>query len=166
MAGVSSEQNIDNDDLTCPITMELFHDPVIASDGRVYERAAITQWINEHGTSPFTRQPLQVNELQPDDHLRQLAARRRNPVVSYNVQHNTVTLPPLRIGSRNARRIHPQERNNTTAAAPVNNESHKCAVCMIIFCGMGFCGVVLLIILLIVFTPSKTTESGFSSSSK
>ncbi|CAF1551175.1 unnamed protein product, partial [Adineta steineri] len=39
--------------------MELFRDPVIANDGHVYERVAITKWINEHGTSPFTRQPLQ-----------------------------------------------------------------------------------------------------------
>ncbi|CAF1363859.1 unnamed protein product [Adineta steineri] len=102
--------------------MELFRDPVIANDGRVYEREANTKWINEHGTSPFTREPLQLSELQPDDHLRQLAARHRNSVVSYNAQPSTVTLPPLRTGSRNANRIHPQGTTDATATAPVNTK--------------------------------------------
>ncbi|UJR18675.1 hypothetical protein I4U23_005582 [Adineta vaga] len=142
--------------------MELFRDPVIANDGRVYERSAITQWINEHGTSPFTRQPLQLNELLPDDHLRQLAARRRNSVVSYNAQHSTVTLPPLRTGSRNLRRIHPEETNNATAMEPDNNPCTKTDICV-----FGWCGI---IVLAIIFVPmavvfarrdsSQTTENG------
>ena len=35
------------DDLCCPITRELFHDPVLASDGETYERKAIETWIAE-----------------------------------------------------------------------------------------------------------------------
>ncbi|UJR18693.1 hypothetical protein I4U23_005600 [Adineta vaga] len=163
-----SEQNIDNDDLICPITMELFRDPVIANDGRVYERSAITQWINEHGTSPFTRQPLQLNELLPDDHLRELAARRRNSVVSYNAQHSTVTLPPLRTGSRNLRRIHPEETNNATDRERDNKACSKTGICL-----FGCCGLVVLatIIISVAFElarkdSSKTTANGSSYSSK
>ncbi|CAF4265666.1 unnamed protein product, partial [Adineta steineri] len=87
--------------------MELFRDPVIANDGRVYEREAITKWINEHGTSPFTRQPLQLSELQPDDHLRQLAARRRNLVVSSDAQHSKVTFSLLRTDARPTELVYP-----------------------------------------------------------
>jgi hypothetical protein len=96
MTRVVGSTKIENDDLTCPITLELFRDPVIAKDGRTYERVAITRWILEHGTSPFTREPLNVNDLRSDDRLRRLVVQRRNSTVSYNVQNNSVTLPPLR----------------------------------------------------------------------
>ena len=49
--------------LRCPITMEIFHDPVLAPDGNTYERQAIEQWIRTHGTSPMTRQPLSIEQL-------------------------------------------------------------------------------------------------------
>jgi hypothetical protein len=88
--------NSENDDLTCPITLELFHDPVIAKDGRVYEREAITKWILEHGTSPFTREPLKIHDLQSDNRLRRLAAQQRNATVSYNAREDSITLPPPR----------------------------------------------------------------------
>ncbi|CAF1025261.1 unnamed protein product [Adineta ricciae] len=152
----SREQSIDNDDLVCPITLELFRDPVIASDGRVYERAAITQWINDHGTSPFTRQPLQLNELLPDDHLRQLAARRRNSTVSYNVQHSTVTLPPLQTGSRNTRRVHPQPPTNAPAIEPANGTCSKSAICFCSCCLLCCFGVILAIILSIALANNKS----------
>ena len=44
---------------TCPITHELFRDPVIASDGMTYERAAIREVLDSgNGLSPLTREPL------------------------------------------------------------------------------------------------------------
>ena len=86
----------DDDDLICPITQEYFRDPVLAEDGRLYERAAITRWINEHRTSPFTRQVLDVNRLQPDESIRKKAKRRRRLSVSYNRESDQVQLPPLR----------------------------------------------------------------------
>ena len=39
---------------TCPITYELFIDPVRAEDGQIYERAAIATWLQTHDTSPNT----------------------------------------------------------------------------------------------------------------
>ncbi len=77
-----------NDDLICPITLQIFRDPVIAGDGHTYERAAIVRWILEHGTSPLTRQPLNLNELQADDYLRNLAAQRRSSSISSNYNVN------------------------------------------------------------------------------
>jgi hypothetical protein len=40
-----TQQEIENDELICPITLELFHDPVKAKDDHAYERESITRWI-------------------------------------------------------------------------------------------------------------------------
>lgn len=88
MNQVMSLSNLVNEDLRCPITLELFRDPVLAGDGHVYEREAITRWISEYGTSPFTREPLQINDLQSDVHLRELANQRRNSTVSSNIPND------------------------------------------------------------------------------
>ncbi|CAF1261544.1 unnamed protein product [Rotaria sp. Silwood1] len=52
--------------LICPITLELFNDPVTGEDGNTYEREAITQWIIQCGTSPITKKPLNINRLTPN----------------------------------------------------------------------------------------------------
>ena len=49
------------DDLLCPITHEIFVDPVVATDGNTYERAAIERVVSgfkRHRLSPITREPL------------------------------------------------------------------------------------------------------------
>ncbi|CAF1291265.1 unnamed protein product [Rotaria sordida] len=83
---------IDHDDLICPITLEPYREPVIAADEHVYVRDAITIWISENGTSPFTRQPLHVEDPQPDNHMKYFAVRRRHLTMSYNVDKGTVLL--------------------------------------------------------------------------
>ena len=75
-------ETIDKTDLICPITYQVFRDPVVAGDGHVYERSAIVRWIEEHGTSPLTRQTLNINELQEDEYLKKLAAQRQNSSTS------------------------------------------------------------------------------------
>ncbi|CAF1311938.1 unnamed protein product [Adineta steineri] len=40
--------------LICPLSEQQFVDPVIASDGYTYERAAIIDWINTYHSSPTT----------------------------------------------------------------------------------------------------------------
>lgn len=47
---------MDLSNYTCPITYQIFHDPVIAEDGHTYERYAIEQWLTTHITSPITRE--------------------------------------------------------------------------------------------------------------
>jgi hypothetical protein len=49
----------------CPITMELMKDPVMASDGHVYERSAIEEWFQQHDTSPLTNLKIKNTELIP-----------------------------------------------------------------------------------------------------
>jgi len=49
---------IEDPDLCCPITLVLFEDPAVASDGFAYEREAIKQYIRTNGKSPMTRENL------------------------------------------------------------------------------------------------------------
>jgi hypothetical protein len=163
MAKETSATDGDNDELVCPITMEVFRDPVLAGDGRIYEREAITRWIFEHGTSPFTREPLQLDQLQPDDHLRQLALQRRNSSVSYNAQTNTVILPPL----RNTRRIYPEIQPHPMApnyhyipiSRPTCCKCSKVTVCAIVVAAF----VVLSAIIGIVIAVTTRSANSYSS---
>ena len=52
-------------DFCCPITCERMVDPVVASDGHSYERAAIMEVLGPTGTrlSPLTREPLEIVTL-------------------------------------------------------------------------------------------------------
>ena len=49
---------MNKDDLICPITNEIFYDPVLALDGITYEREAIETWFIENETSPVTREKI------------------------------------------------------------------------------------------------------------
>ena len=60
--------------LICPITLELFRDPVLAQDGHTYERQAIENWIQRNGTSPLTRQELSLEHLYPNHLVKKLVA--------------------------------------------------------------------------------------------
>jgi serine/threonine protein kinase len=51
------------DSCKCPITDEIFEDPVMGDDGHTYERKAITEWLVKTGTSPITRQPMDIHSL-------------------------------------------------------------------------------------------------------
>ena len=52
----------------CPISHDLPYDPVIATDGQVYERIAIKQWMQENKESPVTREELGT-ALVPAKHI-------------------------------------------------------------------------------------------------
>lgn len=47
--------------LSCSITLLLFFDPVTTSDGQIYERQAITHWLQTNTTSPNTGKPITKN---------------------------------------------------------------------------------------------------------
>jgi len=53
-------------DYKCPITLEDFKDPVkLIEDGRVYERAAIVEWLETNDISPMTGLPLKNKAIEP-----------------------------------------------------------------------------------------------------
>jgi hypothetical protein len=53
-------------ELLCPITEEIFFDPVMTCDGQTYERKAIEYWLQNHDTSPVTNLKLQSKNLIPN----------------------------------------------------------------------------------------------------
>jgi hypothetical protein len=54
----------------CPISRGVLVDPVVAADGHTYERLTIVKWITERGTSPLTREQMDLNMLLPNHTLR------------------------------------------------------------------------------------------------
>ncbi|CAF2958003.1 unnamed protein product [Rotaria sp. Silwood2] len=60
------------DSLNCPITCVLFRDPVMGSDGHTYERESIILWLQQHGTSPITREPMAIDSLRPNHSVRKM----------------------------------------------------------------------------------------------
>ena len=51
-------------DFVCPITSQIFYDPVTLETGQTYERKAIQEWTKRGNiTCPITRQPISANPL-------------------------------------------------------------------------------------------------------
>ena len=60
-SGNTHAPNPEDIDLTCPISLELFENPVVASDGNTYSRAGIEEWFrNGHHNSPLTQERLEL----------------------------------------------------------------------------------------------------------
>ena len=59
-------------DIICPITMMRMKDPVVAADGRSYERLDIEKWFENHDTSPTTNQVLTSKVLLPNLQLKNI----------------------------------------------------------------------------------------------
>lgn len=64
----------------CPLTREVFKDPVITKDGHTYERKAIAMWFANHDTSPMTNMRLNDKSLTPNISL-------RNSIFAFKVNH-------------------------------------------------------------------------------
>ncbi|CAF2033612.1 unnamed protein product [Rotaria magnacalcarata] len=60
------------DSLNCPLTCDIFRDPVIGQDGHTYERQDIIAWLQQHGTSPITREPMNIESLRPNHIVRKM----------------------------------------------------------------------------------------------
>lgn len=58
--------------LLCPITSDIFVDPVMTCDGHTYERKAIEAWFVKHNTSPQTNLTLMNKTLIPNYVIKQL----------------------------------------------------------------------------------------------
>ena len=58
------------DYLVCPITRELFEDPVTTVLGNTYEREAIERWFEKHNTDPVTNKNIGSKYLAPNRALK------------------------------------------------------------------------------------------------
>ncbi len=94
------------EEFLCPITLVVMTDPVMGSDGRTYERAAIVRWLQTNPFSPMTRQPMTIQSLKPNYALRSAIERHRSP-------RPTASAPPLPLPPP------PQPEYNSYAAMPV-----------------------------------------------
>ena len=55
----------------CPLTMDIFTDPLMSRRGLSYERNAILEWLDRgNETCPLTREPLEYKGLVPNYRLR------------------------------------------------------------------------------------------------
>eukprot|EP01083_Nonionella_stella_P308919 1092053_1 len=54
----------------CAYTKEMMKDPVLAFDGKVYEREAIQKYLKEHGESPVTKKKASTTMLWPQKGLK------------------------------------------------------------------------------------------------
>ena len=54
------------EEFLCPISLCVMTDPVIAQDTITYERSSIEKWLKAHGTSPHTRETMDVARLTPN----------------------------------------------------------------------------------------------------
>ena len=68
----------DSSELNCPITHDLFEDPVLAADGHTYERAAIQQLITRGNLrSPMTNERLAHSNLTANRTVKKLVGAHR-----------------------------------------------------------------------------------------
>ena len=44
-------------EITCPLSLEIMEDPVIAADGHTYEREMIKRWFNENRRKEYIKSP-------------------------------------------------------------------------------------------------------------
>lgn len=51
---------------TCPLSLDIMTDPVVANDGITYERADIQEWMNKSSISPWTNQAFENKDLVPN----------------------------------------------------------------------------------------------------
>ncbi|CAF1446772.1 unnamed protein product [Adineta steineri] len=76
-----------DDALLCPITLELFRNPVVAQDGHTYERQAIEEWIRKYGTSPLTNQQLSLEHLVSNYAIKKVIDHFETSSVGKNFQY-------------------------------------------------------------------------------
>lgn len=60
-AAVFAEEDLVPPEWHCPLTHEVFSDPVVLEDGYTYENCAIRDWLQRSRTSPMTGEPLSAN---------------------------------------------------------------------------------------------------------
>ncbi len=61
-------------DITCPISQHIFKDPVVASDGYIYEKTCIDQWFKIKDTSPITNLKVPDKKLTEVFFMKQMVA--------------------------------------------------------------------------------------------
>ena len=91
----------------CPITTEVMREPVLAADGRTYERDAIEQWLASNSTSPMTREPMESTKLLPNLALKTLIREHEASVQAQLL----ATAEPLKAARMKSHARHLEEKS-------------------------------------------------------
>ena len=84
-----------NNDLVCPLTKDVFTDPVDAVDGNTYERNSIETWFNGgNRSSPLTNLRLDNITLTPNNDKKKLAEYTKS-ILTLDVNMIGIILPML-----------------------------------------------------------------------
>lgn len=82
----------------CNITDEIPIDAVRTPTGQLYERAAIMQWIEEHGTDPRTRTPLKASDLKDDNEITLNSSKQLTHIIEEDVGYLEKACPEIVTG--------------------------------------------------------------------
>jgi hypothetical protein len=121
------------EELLCPITLVPMTDPVIGSDGRTYERAAITAWLKDHKTSPITREPMSPSSLKSNYAVKAMTDR-------YNA--NVITIVPVQPVTTYSYQSLPEAAPLVVPRPAPNHKKLIQALCI------GLVGVIIIIIMM------------------
>lgn len=55
----------------CPLTLQIMREPVVDKEGNSFEKSAIQDWLEKHGSSPITRTPMTAKDLIPNRALQE-----------------------------------------------------------------------------------------------
>lgn len=101
--------------LICPITHSLFCDPVVASDGHTYERAAIINWLKTSHKSPMTRQNISSETLNPNLVVKTMAdefrteCKRKRELYKYKLDVDVKKTKEIKNLKNNTRSVYQAE---------------------------------------------------------
>uniref|UniRef100_I1PMI2 RING-type E3 ubiquitin transferase n=1 Tax=Oryza glaberrima TaxID=4538 RepID=I1PMI2_ORYGL len=103
--GLSGSMPLPPEELRCPISLQLMHDPVIIASGQTYERACIEKWFSSGNTTcPKTRNELSQLSMTPNYCIKGLIASwcEQNGVLVPSAPPDSPKLKYLRISSLNS----------------------------------------------------------------
>ena len=78
------EESEAHSEMVCPLTKQLFVDPVITTFGHSYERKALLEYVREHGSiDPVAQKPIDTSQLTPNVTLKKLMETLRQAQKSF-----------------------------------------------------------------------------------
>ena len=72
-----------DDEFICPITFQFIIDPILAPDGKIYEKKVIEQWLEKNPISPITSKPMTLLQLVPNLFVNRLLKEKLDEIDSF-----------------------------------------------------------------------------------
>ncbi|KAI4346167.1 hypothetical protein L6164_013240 [Bauhinia variegata] len=112
-------------DFVCPITSQIFSDPVTLETGQTYERKAIQEWLKTGNTTcPITRQRLSATTLPKTNYvLKRLITSWKEQHPELAQEYSNSDTPGGSLGSPSAKDIPVVSISNKIADLPIQNNT-------------------------------------------